>query len=67
MIFEIVNLYSKSKWVNTSFCHIIITPPGEVLPYVCEQVIILEDDLEISPDFYEYFTATLPLLRRDPR
>lgn len=31
-----------------------------------DQVIIVEDDLEISPDFYEYFTATLPLLRRDP-
>ena len=30
------------------------------------QVIIVEDDLEISPDFYEYFTATLPLLRTDP-
>ena len=30
-----------------------------------EQVIIVEDDLEISPDFYEYFTATLPLLRSD--
>ena len=29
-------------------------------------MIIVEDDLEISPDFYEYFTATLPLLRRDP-
>jgi len=31
-----------------------------------DQVIIVEDDLEISPDFYEYFTATLPLLRSDP-
>ena len=29
-------------------------------------MIIVEDDLEISPDFYEYFTATLPLLRTDP-
>ena len=30
-----------------------------------EQVIIVEDDLEVSPDFYEYFSATLPILRRD--
>lgn len=30
-----------------------------------EQVIIVEDDLEISPDFYEYFVATLPILRKD--
>jgi len=31
-----------------------------------KQVIIVEDDLEVSPDFYEYFLATLPLLRQDP-
>lgn len=31
-----------------------------------DQVIIVEDDLEISPDFYEYFVATLPILRSDP-
>jgi len=31
-----------------------------------DQVIIVEDDLEIAPDFFEYFTATLPLLRSDP-
>jgi len=30
-----------------------------------EQVVIVEDDLEISPDFFEYFTATLPILRAD--
>jgi len=29
------------------------------------QVVIVEDDLEISPDFFEYFTATLPVLRAD--
>ncbi|XP_076033923.1 alpha-1,3-mannosyl-glycoprotein 2-beta-N-acetylglucosaminyltransferase [Oratosquilla oratoria] len=28
-------------------------------------VIIVEDDLDISPDFYEYFAATLPILRKD--
>ena len=30
------------------------------------QVVIVEDDLEIAPDFYEYFSATLPVLRADP-
>jgi len=30
-----------------------------------EQLIILEEDLEISPDFFEYFAATLPLLQAD--
>nr|CAI5862762.1 unnamed protein product [Callosobruchus analis] len=29
-------------------------------------VIIVEDDLEISPDFYEYFLGTYPLLIKDP-
>ncbi|XP_019734165.1 alpha-1,3-mannosyl-glycoprotein 2-beta-N-acetylglucosaminyltransferase a [Hippocampus comes] len=29
-------------------------------------VIIVEDDLEVAPDFFEYFRATLPLLRSDP-
>lgn len=30
-----------------------------------EQVIILEEDLEIAPDFFSFFAATLPLLKRD--
>lgn len=30
------------------------------------QVIIVEDDLEVSTDFFEYFEATLPILRSDP-
>jgi len=30
-----------------------------------QQVIIVEDDLEVAPDFYEYFSATLPLLKTD--
>ncbi|XP_062587402.1 alpha-1,3-mannosyl-glycoprotein 2-beta-N-acetylglucosaminyltransferase-like isoform X2 [Saccostrea cucullata] len=29
-------------------------------------VIIVEDDLDISPDFYEYFSATFPILHQDP-
>lgn len=30
------------------------------------QVIIVEDDLEVAPDFFEYFEATLPILKSDP-
>ncbi|XP_048375926.2 alpha-1,3-mannosyl-glycoprotein 2-beta-N-acetylglucosaminyltransferase b isoform X2 [Stegostoma tigrinum] len=28
--------------------------------------VVVEDDLEVAPDFFEYFRALLPLLRRDP-
>ncbi|NXF98755.1 MGAT1 acetylglucosaminyltransferase, partial [Sakesphorus luctuosus] len=28
--------------------------------------IVVEDDLEVAPDFFEYFQAALPLLRQDP-
>ncbi|NXX31945.1 MGAT1 acetylglucosaminyltransferase, partial [Nicator chloris] len=28
--------------------------------------IVVEDDLEVAPDFFEYFQAALPLLRADP-
>lgn len=31
-----------------------------------DNVIIVEDDLEIAPDFYEYFAANIPLLHKDP-
>lgn len=29
-------------------------------------VVVVEDDLEVAPDFFEYFQATYPLLRTDP-
>ncbi|XP_069103242.1 alpha-1,3-mannosyl-glycoprotein 2-beta-N-acetylglucosaminyltransferase-like isoform X2 [Argopecten irradians] len=29
-------------------------------------VIIVEDDLDVSPDFFEYFAATYPILTSDP-
>nr|XP_046274002.1 alpha-1,3-mannosyl-glycoprotein 2-beta-N-acetylglucosaminyltransferase b [Scatophagus argus]XP_046274003.1 alpha-1,3-mannosyl-glycoprotein 2-beta-N-acetylglucosaminyltransferase b [Scatophagus argus] len=29
-------------------------------------VVIVEDDLEVAPDFFEYFTALYPILRSDP-
>ncbi|NWI39129.1 MGAT1 acetylglucosaminyltransferase, partial [Picathartes gymnocephalus] len=28
--------------------------------------IVVEDDLEVAPDFFEYFQAVFPLLQRDP-
>eukprot|EP00401_Gymnodinium_catenatum_P015039 CAMPEP_0117551844 /NCGR_PEP_ID=MMETSP0784-20121206/49398_1 /TAXON_ID=39447 /ORGANISM="" /LENGTH=491 /DNA_ID=CAMNT_0005348891 /DNA_START=139 /DNA_END=1614 /DNA_ORIENTATION=- len=31
-----------------------------------EQAIFLEEDMELSPDFFSYFGAMLPLLQRDP-
>ena len=31
-----------------------------------DSVIIVEDDLDISPDFYEYFHALHPILKADP-
>ncbi|CAH0717158.1 unnamed protein product, partial [Brenthis ino] len=31
-----------------------------------DAVIIVEDDLDISPDFFEYFLGTYPLLFKDP-
>jgi len=31
-----------------------------------DAVIVVEDDLEISPDFYNYFAALYPILRDDP-
>ena len=31
-----------------------------------ESVIILEEDIEVTPDFFAYFTATSPLLHADP-
>ncbi|XP_052743154.1 alpha-1,3-mannosyl-glycoprotein 2-beta-N-acetylglucosaminyltransferase [Bicyclus anynana] len=31
-----------------------------------DAVIIVEDDLDISPDFFEYFLGTYPLLYKDP-
>jgi alpha-1,3-mannosyl-glycoprotein beta-1,2-N-acetylglucosaminyltransferase len=31
-----------------------------------QQVIFLEEDMEVSPDFFSYFGAMLPILRQDP-
>lgn len=30
------------------------------------RVVIVEDDMQIAPDFYDYFSALAPLLERDP-
>ncbi|XP_072547707.1 alpha-1,3-mannosyl-glycoprotein 2-beta-N-acetylglucosaminyltransferase a [Salminus brasiliensis] len=29
-------------------------------------VVVVEDDLEVAPDFFEYFTALYPILKSDP-
>ncbi|XP_014245534.1 alpha-1,3-mannosyl-glycoprotein 2-beta-N-acetylglucosaminyltransferase-like [Cimex lectularius] len=34
--------------------------------YNFSTVIIIEDDLDVSPDIFSYFSATLPLLHQDP-
>jgi alpha-1,3-mannosyl-glycoprotein beta-1,2-N-acetylglucosaminyltransferase len=34
--------------------------------YGFEYVIIVEDDLNVAPDFFEYFLGTIPLLKKDP-
>lgn len=36
-----------------------------VFSYGFEFVIIVEDDLDVAPDFFEYFQGTFPLLRSD--
>ena len=38
---------------------------GNVDTQMARRVIILEDDLEVAPDFLEYFAAMAPLLDRD--
>lgn len=40
-----------------------LTQIFDVLHY--DQVVVVEDDLEVSPDFFEYFKATLPVLQQD--
>lgn len=39
---------------------------GQVFDRGHPRVIILEDDLEIAPDFFEYFSAVAPLVESDP-
>ena len=41
-----------------------LTQVFDVMHY--DTVIIVEDDLEVAPDFFEYFEATEPLLEKDP-
>ncbi|CAG7733453.1 unnamed protein product, partial [Allacma fusca] len=31
-----------------------------------EKLKVVEDDLEVAPDFFEYFSSTLPILQNDP-
>lgn len=32
-----------------------------------DQAIVVEDDMEVAPDFFQYFAAFLPALRADPK
>eukprot|EP00118_Oscarella_pearsei_P003336 m.13948 g.13948 ORF g.13948 m.13948 type:complete len:445 (+) comp25336_c0_seq3:39-1373(+) len=41
-----------------------LTQIFDVMKY--DSVVIVEDDLDVSPDFYEYFSATKKLLQVDP-
>ena len=38
----------------------------DIHPAKFEHVILLEDDMEISPDFFQYFTVASELMSRDP-
>ncbi|EER11832.1 alpha-1,3-mannosyl-glycoprotein beta-1, 2-n-acetylglucosaminyltransferase, putative, partial [Perkinsus marinus ATCC 50983] len=41
---------------------------GRMFEYLgFKQVIILEEDMEIAPDFFNYFLATSPLINADPK
>ena len=39
---------------------------GITLPIAPKRVIILEEDLEIAPDFFSFFAATAPIVESDP-
>ncbi len=59
-------LSAHFKWaLNQVFQRAHVLSNGETTEI--KRVIILEEDLEISPDFYEYFGALAPLLDRDEK
>lgn len=33
--------------------------------HICTHYVLFIDDLDVAPDFYEYFLGTFPLLRSD--
>ena len=41
-----------------------LTQTFDIMQY--DTIIIVEDDLEVAPDFFEYFEATKSLLEKDP-
>ena len=54
--FDLLSFYS----MNVFYCHF-------TNMYVNNLILFLSvDDLDISPDFYEYFSATFPVLHQDP-
>ncbi|MDH5324849.1 MAG: hypothetical protein OEZ68_17450 [Gammaproteobacteria bacterium] len=61
--------YTLSRHVRPGYFHIALHYKwalGRVFGAGYRNVIVLEDDLEIASDFYDYFRACLPLLEQDP-
>ena len=49
-------------WIDQVFHRLNEHAPSLGANYMCQRVIILEEDLEIAPDFFGFFAATVPLL-----
>eukprot|EP01137_Pigoraptor_chileana_P009221 Opistho-2@57150 len=58
-LFNFVGYYKISRHYKWALTQVL-----DVLYY--DSVIIVEDDLDISPDFFSYFASTRPLLDSDP-
>lgn len=61
--------YTLGRHVTEGYFHIALHYQwalSKVFSAGYQQVIVLEDDLEIAPDFFDYFKACLPLLEDDP-
>ncbi|KAK7074635.1 Protein O-linked-mannose beta-1,2-N-acetylglucosaminyltransferase 1 [Halocaridina rubra] len=41
-------------------------PEDTIPPFMCDKLLLLEDDLQVSIDAFKYFHALSPLLDRDP-
>lgn len=59
----IYNMFSVFVITVTSLQ--VFYPTADTNMSPADQVIILEEDLQIAPDFFEYFLALVPLLHSD--
>ncbi|XP_068217724.1 LOW QUALITY PROTEIN: protein O-linked-mannose beta-1,2-N-acetylglucosaminyltransferase 1-like [Palaemon carinicauda] len=41
-------------------------PEDTMPPFVCDHLLLLEDDLQVSIDSFKYFHSLVPILERDP-